>query len=450
MFWVLVVCMLSEFEIIKNLKKWNLWGEYRINLLNRDLYVESMKKNLCTENILVVLGVRRAGKSALTYLFAKNLIEHKTAEEKDFLFINFEDPFFANLDAKDLEQIYNVFVEEINPGKKHFVILDEVHECNRWELFINTLAEARKVNVIITGSNSKILEDELSYVISGRYLTLKVFPLSFSEYLDFLGEGFDKKNLLKNASLIKQRFKKYLFFGGYPKYVLTNDSALLKNYFDTILYKDIVIRYKIKKARELELLAKYYASNFATITSLNNLSKTLKLSKDTLERFSTYFEKSYLFFFIKKFDFSKRTQILSQSKVYIIDTGLSSFVGFTSHEKIGQHLENMVFITLLKKYGLENIFYWKDYDERECDFIVHDFTGKKIKAIQVAAELNNENRKRELSGLMKALDNIKQKEGLILTSSQEEIIKRKDKKIFVKPVYKWLLENINQNSGWNS
>lgn len=432
--------MLSRFEIIENLRKWNLWGEYTVELIKRPSYIEKMKKSISTENILIVLGVRRAGKSSLTYLFAKDLIENGLAEEKDFLFINFEDPFFANLDASELEQIYNVFLEEVNPNKKHFVVLDEVHECNRWELFVNTLAEARKVKVIVTGSNSKMLEDELSYVISGRYLTLKVFPLSFSEYLTFSGQAFDKKIILKNLQLIKQHFRKYLFFGGYPKYVLTNDNALLKNYFDTILYKDIIMRYKIKKARELELLAKYYASNFATITSLNNLSKMLKLSNDTLERFSDYFEKSYLFFFIKKFDFSKKSQILSQKKVYVIDAGLSSYTGFTSHEKEGHYLENLVFIALLKEYGLENIFYWKDYDGKECDFIVYDFIGRNIKAIQVTAELNNKNKKREINGLLKALNNLKQKEGLILTYDQEDKLEINKNRINVMPVWKWLLE----------
>lgn len=171
-------------QILEILADWNYWGNYEDHSLERKKYIKRLEHLLKTKEIVVIKGVRRCGKSTLILQFLRKLIQ-EGLKEKNTLVVNFEDPRFKNLSLDLLHKIYEVYLEKLQPKKKHYVILDEVQEIEGWEKFARYLHEAKKVPVFITGSSSKLLSEEYSTLLSGRHVDMEVFPLSFPEFLKF-------------------------------------------------------------------------------------------------------------------------------------------------------------------------------------------------------------------------------------------------------------------------
>ncbi len=425
-------------ELLKILIDWNFWGNYKEESIERTEYLQKLKSLTKTKEIVVIKGVRRAGKSSLITRFITKTVERK----EDSLIVNFEDPRFKNFDLDILNKIYEVYLEEIHPKEKHSVVLDEVQVVEKWEKFARYLSEAKKVQVFITGSSSKLLSEEYATLLSGRHVDMEIFPLSFKEFLSFKNVSVKTKlEVIKQEFRVKNLLKEFLNFGGFPKVVLTEEKEkkyILQSYFNDILIKDVQKRFGIREVGRLEELAKYYLSNISTLQSCNKTKNFIKLSLDTVERFSKYFEIARLLFFLPKFAFSLKEQVLTPKKVYSIDLGLRNLVGFKFSEDFGRLMENLVFLELFRE-GKE-IYYWKDYKQREVDFVLKE--GLKIKQlIQVCYSLENEEtRKREIKSLIKASEELKCNNLLITSWDEEEEIKQDNKLIKIIPLWKWLLD----------
>lgn len=425
-------------EILKILVDWNYWGNYKDESVERGRYIENLKYLLKTGEIIVIKGVRRSGKST----FMLQFIRKSGLEEKNALVVNFEDPRFKNLDLELLDKIYEVYLEELQPDKEHYVILDEVQEIEGWEKFARYLHEAKKVQVFITGSSSKLLSEEYSTLLAGRHVDIEIFPLSFSEFLDFKGVSIRSRvEMMKFRHRIRRLLDEYLEFGSFPKVVLIEEGKeeLLNNYFRDILIKDVQRRFKVRETVKLEELAKYYLTNISTLQSFNRARKLLNLSLDTVERFSKYFAIARLLFFVPKFSFSVKEQILNPKKVYCMDTGLRNIVSFKFTEDLGRIAENIVFLNLLFRNKDKEIYYWRDHAGKEVDFVVKE--GLKVKELIQACWVIEEEKteRREVKSLIKAMDEFKLKEGLVITEDidkEEEVI---GKRIVYKPLWKWLL-----------
>jgi len=395
-------------------------------LIDRELFskVESYIKN---DFVIIISGIRRSGKSILL---------NQIRKKHEGYYLNFDDERLINFKIEDFKVLEELFIELY--GEKRIFYFDEVQNIPMWERFVRRLHDERK-KVFITGSNASILSKELGTHLTGRYLMLQMFPFSFKEFLSLKKFELNKNSiyLTKSRAEIRKYFEDYFINGGFPEYIRESNPEYLKILYENIVYRDILVRYKISSEKNLKELVYLAVNSISKEISFNSLKKILGFgSSTTVKNYFDYFENSFLIFLISKFDYSLRKQIYYNKKVYCIDNGLAKYIGFRITPDKGKLLENMVFIEL-KRRGKELYYY---SDKRECDFVVKHITSSIKEAIQVCYDLTRENREREVEGLVEALKKFKLKEGLILTYDQEDEFKIEEKKITIKPVWKWLLE----------
>ena len=436
--------IMKKEEILKILEDWNFWKKDLETGIKRDFYLEKLKKLLLNEQIIVITGARRSGKSFIMRQLAKDLME-KGTDKNQILIVNFEDPRFTELNVSLLQKIYETYLEFLSPKGNPYIFLDEVQEIEKWEKWVLMIQELKKAQIIISGSNAKLLSREFSTLLSGRHLDSNILPLSFKEFLEFRNlEIKDKLDLISNEIKIKSLLRDYFENGSFPKVVLNeNKKEILLTYFNDLLEKDLVKRYKIRKGEKLKELLKFYFSNISSLTTFSSLEKSLGISADTIEKFSGYFENAHLLFFLKKFSFKVKEQEKSPRKVYGIDSGLANTVGFKFSQNLGKIAENIVFLKFLKEKSQDpnlEIFYWKDEQHREVDFLIKE--RNTIKRIyQVCWDLSDfKTKDREVKSLLKAMEELNLKEGFILNEDFEGEEKIKNKKIKFLPLWKWLLE----------
>ena len=436
-------------EIIEILQDWNFWKKDLESGIERSTYLNRLKDFLKTGQIVVITGARRAGKSFLMRQLIKSLISDGISRN-NILMVNFEDPRFTELDTKILQKIYEVYLEFLNPKGDVFIFLDEVQEVSGWEKWVRTIYELKKAKLVISGSNAKLLSAELSTLLTGRHIDLEVFPLSFQEYLIF--NGLDLKDKIDFAGKrveIERLFIKYLEWGGFPEVVLSDEKKkLLFHYFEDIVNKDLVKRYKIRKPAKLNSLAKFYLTNISSSITFNSLEKFLDVSADTVEKFSHYFEDAYLIFFLKRFSFKVKEQEKSPRKVYAIDTGLANVLGFRFSRNSGRLAGNIIFVELLRKKTLgENnleFYYWRNSQNKEVDFIIKE-NLKVTKALQICWEIDRpQTRTREVKPLLKVMEKLKIDKGFIITQDLEKEENIGEKKIKYLPLWKWLLFEVER------
>ncbi|HEY4695617.1 MAG TPA: ATP-binding protein [Candidatus Hydromicrobium sp.] len=388
-----------------------------------------------SKEIIDLIGPRRSGKSSILKLIIKHL-----NLKNNYLFINFEDPFFIeNNKPHIIEEFISVFKEYFNPELK-YLFLDEIQEIEQWESVVRKLRDSGEFKIFITGSSSSLLSGEISTLLTGRHLSYQVFPLSFSEFLIFKNINIKgRKDIVLNQRIIARYFYEYMDTGSFPEIVLTGNSELVKNYFYDILQKDIVMRYNIREKEILERIAVYTLSNSSKIISLESLKKTFDISFALASSYIDYLKNSFLIFELFQFSYSLKKQQKALKKIYTIDSGIANAVSFRFSKDSGRILENIVFLHL-KMMGKE-IYYYKTKNNLEVDFIVKKETEEK-ELIQVSWSLiDKKTREREIKSLLIAMSELSILKGLILTDDEEENIEIEQKTIIVKPAYKWLLEN---------
>ncbi len=380
-------------------------------------------------NILVITGIRRCGKSIFSYLLENG---HK------FGYINFDDERLFGLRASDLNSVLQALYELY--GELDYIILDEVQNIAGWELFANRLRRSKRV--ILTGSNSNLLSTELATHITGRHISIKLFPFSFKEYLTFKKFVFSKAYTSQEKAVIANHLQDYLTNGGMPEVYKFGKSILLRTY-DDILTKDVVIRHKLKKSDDLKRMAKYLISNASEEFTYSSLAKTLAVKHvSTISKWFSHLEECFLIFKLERFDFKLKQQFIAPKKVYCIDPGIVDLIGFKFSENKGRIIENVVAIQLQRKkekdHDLE-IYYWKDYSQKEVDFVLKK-RRKVIGLIQVSAiSSQDELKKRETDALTAASEKLKCDDLTIITLNLETETNTKNKTIHLIPLWKWLL-----------
>lgn len=389
------------------------------------------KKFLESDLIKVITGPRRAGKSVFAVLLLKN---------KDFAYLNFDDENLLKIKNYDeiLKGIFEVY------GKVEFILFDEIQNLEKWEIFVNKL-QRRGYNLILTGSNAKLLSKDLATILTGRHLPIEIFPFSFKEFLKAKNFKTEKQyfELPETKGKILNYLDQYLKNGGFPEVVVKNlePKSYLETLFDAILLKDVVKRYRVRFSQKISDLASYLISNFSSEFSFTKLKNILDFrSINTVENYLKYLQEAYLVFPLNRFSFKSKEQIKAPRKIYLVDNGFISAKSFQFSQNIGKLIENLVFIEVLRRdYKLnENVFYYKTKNKREIDFVLKK--GKGIKElIQVCYETENVAiKKREVKALIEASKELKCNNLLIITSDTEAEEKTKGKKVKFVPLWKWL------------
>ena len=393
------------------------------NLIERSVDLNYFLKG---EEIVIISGIRRCGKSSLLKLISEKYDCIK-------IFVNFDDVRFVDFEIKNFQDLEEIFLE-IGGQNKVVYFFDEIQNLKHWEKWVNNL-HSKKIKVFITGSNANLLSSEISTYLTGRNKVIKLFPFSFKEYLNLKKIDSTYSSTKEKVNLMKH-FNNYFNIGGFPQVIKNEDLELSKQYFEDILNKDLIIRYKIKDIKELKDLIIFLLSNIGKINSYTTLKQITGIkSLSTIKKYLDGFQNVFLLHQVNKFDYSINKQKVAPSKIYTYDNSFLKTVSFNFSENFGKRLENLVFIHLLRTQ--KNVYY--HLNKKECDFIIKE--GLKVKnAIQVTLNLDKLTKEREITGLLEAMEKYNLKEGLILNLENEETIKIENKIVYIKPIWKWLLE----------
>ena len=400
-------------------------------------FLDNWKKSIDDNLIKVITGMRRSGKSIFSF---------QLLDKKEYAYINFDDERLIGLNSSNLNLILEAFYQLYGDFK--YIFLDEIQNIEGWELFVNRL-KRQGFNVVVTGSNAKLLSKELATHLTGRHMSIEIFPFSFREFLTFENFKITNEDIYstRKKSFIIKKLGEYMEFGGFPEVIKNKEFS--KNYlstlYSTIITKDVISRYKINYTATLKEISNYLISNFSRYITFNKIKNNFNLkSPHTSKKYVSYLEETYLFFLLDKFSFKHKEVAASPKKVYAIDAGLVNVMAFKSSENIGRLMENITAIELLRKKAvtpLLEIYYWKDYQQREVDFVLKNRSNVD-ELIQVTyASSKNEIEKREIYSLIRSGELLNCKNLLIITWDYEGEIYRGDTKILCLPLWKWLLSS---------
>ncbi len=371
------------------------WNKPYSGLYDRDIFPDLVKK-LDVKHIQVLQGIRRSGKSTLFKL----LINHLSLEidPQEILYVNLDDPFFIPY-SDDAAKLHDVVQtgEKLTQKKIIYLFLDEVQAINGWERYVKSVYDNEAFKkIFITGSNSSLLNGDLATLLTGRYLTTKVYPLSLKEILK-INDITTYMQLVEHSPKVLNIVDNMIKYGSFVEIYDNKEEfrrEILSSYYDTILLKDCVANNAIRDVKSFKELSYYLLSNVTSLYSYNSLAKAIDINDKSAKEYVSYLEDSYLIDELKHYSYSLKEQNNSKKKIYSNDNGFLS-LSYRFSENSGKMLENLVYTELIKA-RYEVYFYNKNF---ECDFIAIK-EGKSI-AIQVCYELHDQNRKREVGGLVK-------------------------------------------------
>ena len=424
--------------------------EYLLDFQKRNLpvLIERDLKISDTKRIKSIIGPRRAGKTFFMYQQIKELINSGIKKE-GILYLNFEDIRLIEVNFKEIREIVKLHWQLYPESTKDtlYIFIDEPQNIEKWEVAVRSLHD-EGFNIFISGSSSRLLSKEIATSLRGRTISYLILPFSFREFLKIKNFKFDVKHLdSKEKSILLNFVDEYLEFGSFPEVILENNKEnkirIINEYFDLVVYRDIVERYKIKNIQLIKWLIKSLASSFSKEFSIHKLyltlkSKGIKLSKNTLYSYLSMLEDSIFVFFISKFKHSIRKKEFSINKAYLSDIGFVKLSEFSGDK--GKKMENVVLLELKRKANpLEQIFYWNN-GKSEIDFIL--MQGLKIKQlIQVCHNINDyDTKRRETKALVKASKELKCKNLLVITFDYEAEETIQGNRIKFIPLWKWSLE----------
>ena len=340
-------------------------------MIKRDLYLEEIKKYMNKPIIKVITGMRRSGKSMILKLIQEEL-EKMGIVKENIIYMNFESLVF--IDIKDFEALYKHIIKKtFNKKGKIYILLDEIQEVKGWEKAINSFLVDLDVDIYITGSNANLLSSELATYIAGRYIEIKIYPLSFQEYIDFASEN-NKKTPLS----IDEYFYQYLNFGGLPGIHVFNYNKeeiyqYLADVYNSILLRDVIARNNIRDIELLERVVLYIMDNIGNIFSAKSISDFLKnqgrkLSVETIYNYLKALENAFIISKVQRYDIKGKNILETQEKYYLSDLGFrNAKLGYQSND-ISGYLENIVFLELLRRKYKVNI---GKQDNKEIDFVAN-------------------------------------------------------------------------------
>jgi predicted AAA+ superfamily ATPase len=379
---------------------------------------------------ITLAGVRRCGKSTLLRQIAERFLS------SGYHYCHFEDERLLGFQARDFALLHEVLIECF--GEQKVMLLDEVQNVPGWEAFVRRMLESGR-KFIITGSNAALLSRELGSKLTGRHVTVDLFPFSFREYLRHMGEEAGEAMLLQPAgrATLARHLVTYRLNGGFPEPLVYDSPDLLAQLYDGILYRDVATRHNIKNTRALRELALYYMSNVSTLASFNKLKASLGLgSVTTVSAYTDFLVQAFVLVTVPVYDPSVKRRSIAPKKVYAVDTGLANRVSLSFSRNLGALTENMVFLELLRR-GTD-VSYYRTSSGREVDFACR--RGRALEElIQVTLSLSDPQvRTREVDAVTEALKEQNLEVGLVLTESEREDIALGKWMIKVRPLTGWL------------
>lgn len=391
------------------------------------------KKWLDSALIKVILGPRRAGKSVYSLMLLK---------DRPFMYFNFDDEVLASVGGiatdelmKELHAVY---------GNIKNILFDEIQNLPAWELFVNRL-HREGYNLVLTGSNAHLLSKELATALTGRHIPIEILPFDFKEFLRAKKYEIDSEysSLPEKSGELLRLLEEFLLHGGFPEVVVSNlDSKdYLEVLFDSLLFKDVVKRHKVKFSSQIGNLGSHLINNFASLYTLRKLQNVLDLkSITTTEKYTKYLEEAYLIFSLLRYSPKSIQRIKSPKKVYIVDNGFISAKAIQHSPDKGKLMENLVFVELVKRGAKPNneLFYYKTRNDREVDFVIKDgITIKEL--IQVCYDVDNKDTKqREVDALIEAGKELKVTKLSVLTWNEKQTVEKNEMTIHFIPLWEWL------------
>lgn len=382
---------------------------------------------LNSQLIKLITGPRRVGKSTQALLMLRN---------KNFAYLNFDNQ--PLLDAWDANLVMRM-LDDVYPGYE-YLLLDEVQNLEAWDLWVSELYRMGK-NLVITGSNAKMLSSEMATVLTGKYLQIEMLPFSMEEFFDW-----HKLNL--NVMQPEQQAEAnaltddYMQNGGYPEVVASRSlvRSYLDTLFDSIIWKDVAKRHNVRNITDLNNLAMYLVSNFCNPLSANELSEELGFSStNTTKKYMDYLHEPYLFYYLSRYNNKLKLMKKAPRKVYVVDNGFVAAKAFAVSENLGRLLENQVFVELIRRgYDTDKtMFYYRSRNDKEVDFVLRK--GAKIeRLVQVCYDMSRpKTEKREVDSIVECAGELKCSHLTIVTRDEERSIEKAGYTIEILPISKF-------------
>ena len=374
--------------------------------------------------IKLITGPRRVGKSTQALLMLKN---------KNFAYLNFDN--YSLLEAWDANLVMRM-LDDVYPGYG-YILLDEVQNLDGWDLWVSELYRLGK-NLVITGSNAKMLSSEMATVLTGKYLQVEMLPFSLEEFFDW-----NKLNLhMLKPEDITDSFvltDDYLRNGGYPEVVASRQltRSYLDTLFDSIIWKDVAKRHNVRNVTDLNNLAMYLVSNFCNPVSANDLTTELGFSSvNTTKKYMDYLHEPYLFYYLSRYNNKLKLMKKAPRKVYVVDNGFVASKAFSLSDNLGRLLENQVFIEFVRRgYDVEkSMFYYRSRNDKEVDFVLRKGTHIEC-LVQVCYDMSSpKTEKREVDSIVECAGELKCSNLFIITNSDKRTIEKDGYKIDVVPI----------------
>ena len=428
----------------------NIIKEIIFDFQEREL-PEFIRRNInfdCPSNkIRTIIGARRVGKTFSFYQIISDLLKQGT-KKTEILFINFEDERLIPMEINDLTNIFDTYYEIFPQNKNEIVhiFFDEIQNVPQWEIFIRRIHETENVRINLTGSSSNLLSREIATQLRGRTFTFEIFPFNFKEYLSYHKISSDSFSS-KNRSFLVNAFNQYMFSGGYPEILGVSEPIrikILQDYFNLVLYKDLIERYEIRNHSLMKYFLKFILANNANPFSVNKVfgdikSQGYKVSKDTLHNYLAYLTDAFFINLVPIFSDSIRKQQINYRKIYTLDHGLVTSMIKTLSYSTGRLLETMVYNHLQQKYNRDQVFYYRTQINQEIDFLISD-RGQVLFLFQVAESLESDKtKKHEITALFQAMEELNLNHSFVITSNERNSITEKSKTIEIIPFWEWIL-----------
>jgi len=382
---------------------------------------------LLNKQIKLITGPRRSGKSTQALLMLQG---------KNFAYLNFDDNALL---SRWNEEVVMAMLDDVYPAYD-YLLLDEVQNLDNWDLWVSKLYR-NGVNMVITGSNAKLLSSEMATVLTGRYIQVEMLPFSLAEVFEWNGMNLGAVSD-EDAVRALRMMDDYLRNGGYPETVEARSitQGYLSTLFDSIVWKDVAKRHRVRNVNDLNNLAMYLVSNFCNPLSYNSVAMDLGFaSVATTKKFMGYLNEPYLFFYLSRYNNKLKLMKNAPQKVYLVDNGFVSAKAFSLSDNLGRLLENQVFVELLRRgYNTErSLFYYRSRNDKEVDFVTRD--GNRIESlIQVCYDLSSpKTEKREVDSLIECAAELQCDRLVIVTWGEERVIEKDGYRIEVMPVRKW-------------
>jgi len=401
-------------------------------------YIERTKmkdaiKWLDSDLIKVVLGPRRAGKSVFSLMLLK---------DRPFAYFNFDDEVVSqdNFNCDELLQELNAAY-----GKTKYILFDEIQNLANWELFVSRL-HREGYNLVLTGSNANLLSRELSTALTGRHIPIEILPFDFKEYLRAKQFEFssDQLHLPEKKGRLLNLLDQYLLSGGYPEIAVKDlePKEYLAILFDSLLFKDVIKRHKIRFSEQIDDLGSYLISNVSNQYSLRKLTRVLGFKSGvTLEKYAKYLIEAYIMFLLHRYSYKAGERLRSPKKTYAVDNGFISAKAVQHSPDTGKLLENLMFVELVKRGYAPNreLFYYQTRNAREVDFVLKKGT-EIVELIQVAYDLDSSDTKQqEIIALIEASQELKAGKLTVITWDEKKESTKNGQTINLIPIWERLL-----------